>query len=241
MDKWFYITVLLSLVFVTSVLTQGFSNNPITGFFAQNGDLHPERSVRVDFFVMTFCPYGAQAEDILKPVYDVFKDEVLFEPHYVIYSNYGGGGPNYCIDEENVYCSMHGINELNEGVRQLCLWKYYDEDTWWDYVGCINDNCSTANVEECWKGCADQVGVDQEVINKCFDEEALDLLETDKALGDSLNVRGSPSLFFNSTERYAGARSVDGYKAAICNIDPSLKGCSEEVEDPGVQGSTGSC
>ncbi|MBR9679163.1 MAG: hypothetical protein GON13_02760 [Nanoarchaeota archaeon] len=226
-DKWFYIAILLGCVFVGSILTQGFSVNPLTGFATK--ELHPNRSVKVDFFVMSFCPFGSQAEEILKPVYDVFKNDVLFEPHFVIYSNYQSGFPNYCIDEENVYCSMHGISELNEGVRQLCIWQYYDEDTWWDYVGCINSECSSANVEECWSGCAVKTGVNVNKIQTCLDTEAIDLLSVDKALGDSLEVRGSPTLFFNGVS-YQGVRSVDGYKQAICSIDSSLSGCSEIIE-----------
>lgn len=237
MNKWFPISLFLFGVFLVSMFTQGFSSNPLTGLFSK--ELHPERSVKVDFFVMSFCPYGEQAETILKPVYDVFKDEVLFEPHFVVYSNYASGYPNYCIDEENVYCSMHGINELSEDVRQLCIWKYYSEDVWWDYAGCINENCSSASVEECWKDCAVQTGVNAEKIQKCFEEEAIDLLSVDKALGDSLGVRGSPTLFFNSTVSYSGSRSVEGYKQAVCNLDSSLSGCSETIQSVDSQAEGG--
>ena len=75
----------------------------------------------VKLFTMTFCPYGNQAEDAMHPVVEALKDNIEVEPHYVIYSNYRGGGPQYCLDDENKYCSMHGIQELNQDVRELCV------------------------------------------------------------------------------------------------------------------------
>lgn len=224
----FLITGFLGVVFVSSLLTDGFSRMPFTGALVK--DLHPERVSKVDFFVMSFCPYGEQAESILKPVYDAFKNEVLFEPHYVIYSNYGGGGPNYCLDENSEFCSMHGVNEVKEDVRQLCAWKYYSEDVWWNYVSCINAECSVSDVEGKWESCAQRAGIDVNKIKKCFSEEALQLLAEDKAKGDNLGVSGSPTIFFDGA-RYSGARTADACKQTLCTSNPDLTGCSSVLSD----------
>lgn len=37
----------------------------------------------LQFFVMSFCPYGNQIEDVLRPVYDLFKDKANITPHYI--------------------------------------------------------------------------------------------------------------------------------------------------------------
>ena len=50
---------------------------------------------KIDFYVMSYCPYGNQAEDGMSPVAALLNDKINFEPHYVIYGNYGGGGPKY--------------------------------------------------------------------------------------------------------------------------------------------------
>lgn len=38
----------------------------------------------VKFFVMSFCPYGNQAEDGLEPVYQLLKDKVSWQPRYIV-------------------------------------------------------------------------------------------------------------------------------------------------------------
>jgi len=98
----------------------------------------------VKLFVMSFCPFGNQAEEMLMPVVDLLKDKADIELHYIIYSNYASGYPDYCLDKENKYCSMHGIGELHQDVRELCVWKY-QRDKFWDFVKEINENTS-ANV-----------------------------------------------------------------------------------------------
>jgi hypothetical protein len=35
------------------------------------------------FFVMSFCPYGNQMEDVLRPVYDLLQDKVALTPQYI--------------------------------------------------------------------------------------------------------------------------------------------------------------
>ncbi|HDM05737.1 MAG TPA: hypothetical protein ENG34_00480, partial [Candidatus Aenigmarchaeota archaeon] len=126
---------------------------------ASKFDAPDREKANVKFFVMSFCPFGNQAESGLEPVYRLLKDKVEWEPHYVIYSNYGGY-PNYCLDEEEKYCSMHGIQELNQDIRELCVWKYYDHDTWWDFVIRVNKECNSRNADECWEPIAKEVGID---------------------------------------------------------------------------------
>jgi hypothetical protein len=77
------------------------------------GDNKPQ----IDFFIMSYCPYGNQAEIAIEPVFQLLGDKVDFNPHYVVYANYGGGGTDYCMDNGN-YCSMHGIQELHQDIRK---------------------------------------------------------------------------------------------------------------------------
>ncbi|MCD6415005.1 MAG: thioredoxin domain-containing protein [Candidatus Diapherotrites archaeon] len=176
----------------------------------------PDESVPVvKFFVMAFCPFGQQAEKGLKPVHDLLGDKVKLEPHYVIYENYGGGGPDYCI-EDGKYCSMHGINEVNEDIRQLCINKNYDSDTFWNYLAYVYTNCSRDNIGTCWKDAARANGIDTAKIESCFDSEGVDLIAAEKALDDKYGVRGSPTVFIND-QQYNGGRAPEDYKLAICS------------------------
>ncbi len=38
---------------------------------------------KLQFFVMSFCPYGNQIEDVLKPVVDLFGDKADIQPQYI--------------------------------------------------------------------------------------------------------------------------------------------------------------
>jgi glutaredoxin len=194
----------------------------------------------VKFFVMSFCPHGQQAENGLGPVYGSLKDSVVMEPHYVIYSNYAGGGPNYCMDNESKYCSMHGVQELHEDVRQLCVYKNYNMSTWWNYISKINAQCSYGNVDSCWESAANASGVDVQKIQTCFNTEGLTLLANELSLNAKFGVQESPQVFINDVE-YQGGRAPANFQSAICsafNTEPS--GCSDQLN--GTAGAAaGSC
>lgn len=169
---------------------------------------------KVELFVMSFCPYGNQAEELMMPVAKLLKNKADIELHYVIYSNYRGGGADYCLDKENKYCSMHGINELNQDVRELCVQKYYKEKVW-DFVKEVNNNCGLNNVETCWEGIAKNLGIDIGKIKTCQKNEALDMLAEEVALNKKYGISGSPQLIVNGVE-YQGTRSSNSYKNQIC-------------------------
>lgn len=168
----------------------------------------------VKLFVMSFCPFGQQAEAGLKPVAELLGKSANIEPHFVIYSRYADGGPDYCMDN-GTYCSMHGMAELVEDIRQLCVWKY-QKDKWWAYVDYINKNCALSNIEECWKSAADATGIDKDQIATCAKNEALELLEAELKLNTEYGVTGSPTVLINDVG-YSGSRTPEAYKKAICS------------------------
>lgn len=169
----------------------------------------------VKLFVMSFCPYGNQAEELMMPVDELLAGKADIKLHYVIYSNYGGGGPNFCLDEENQYCSMHGIQELNQGARELCVQKYQKEKLW-DFVKKINEKCTSQNADSCWEGIGREAGIDIAKIKDCQKNEALQLLAEELELNKQYGIQGSPQLLINNTE-YQGERSSEGYKSGICS------------------------
>jgi len=190
-------------------------------------------------FVMSFCPYGNQAEEIMLPVVDLLGNKASINLHYVIYSNYQGGGPEYCLDKENKYCSMHGVSELKQNVRELCVQKYQG-DKFWDFVKTINANCTYQDIDSCWQGVAEKVGINTTKVEQCFKDEALNLLAEEVSLNEKYGIKGSPQLIINEIE-YAGARSSNAYKEGICStFNSAPEECLEEIgntEDP----SSGNC
>jgi len=194
--------------------------NPTPSQTTPNTTAYPKSDKpNMQFFVMAFCPYGQQAETGLKGAFDALGNSVDWEPHYVIYDNYCAGGrcnaADYCSDANQTYCSMHGIKELNEDVRQLCIWKYYNSSVWWNYVSAVNSRCSVGDIDTCWLGVANSTGINATKISACQLNESAQLLANDKQVGDILSVQGSPTLFLNG-QSYSGGRSPEAIKTALC-------------------------
>ncbi|HII30375.1 TPA: hypothetical protein HA317_04920 [Candidatus Woesearchaeota archaeon] len=189
------------------------------------GDNKPQ----IDFFVMSYCPYGNQAEEAIEPVYQALGDSAQFNPRYVIYENYGG--EDYCI-EDGKYCSMHGIQELNQDVRELCVNKYYGIGKYFEFVLLANKECDYNNVDTCWEAQAEKIdGIDKERIKECQSSEAVELLEKEMELDQLLGVSGSPTVFIEG-EAYSGSRQPADFQKALCDAFDSDKpdGCSVALE-----------
>lgn len=178
----------------------------------EKGDNKPQ----IDFFVMSYCPYGNQAEELIEPVYQEFKDDAIFKPRYVIYSNYAGGGPKYCLDEDSNYCSMHGIQELNQNIRELCVEEKYGMDEWFKFAMEMNDKCNYNNADTCYEDVATELGYDIEYIKTCELERGLEFVRRDFEIGNKLGVSGSPTVFIEGVQ-YSGPRSSNGYMTALCS------------------------
>lgn len=195
-----------------------------------NANIEKRDNPEIHLYTMSYCPYGNQAEEVMAPVVKLLGSKVKIEPHYVIYSNYNGGGPTNCLDKENKYCSMHGIDELNQDIRELCIYKYQPEK-YWDYVIAVNTKCSLADIKTCWSGVAKDNGINVAKITDCQKNEAISLLENEVALNEKYNVSGSPMLVINGSE-FSGNRTPEGYKAGICSgFNSQPEECNTKLDD----------
>ncbi|MEA2020302.1 MAG: thioredoxin domain-containing protein [Patescibacteria group bacterium] len=192
----------------------------------------------VQLFTMSYCPYGNQAENIMKPVVDLLGNSVTVEPHYIFYDNYQRGGPEYCIDEESKYCSMHGVEEANQNLRELCVFEN-QKDMYWDFVDNANQMCTVDDIETCWQDAAQETGVNVSSVEACFNQNYLSYAEAEQQLTDDLGVQGSPTLIINGVT-YQGNRSAEGYKNAICSaFNNPPEACSETLSD--TSAASGGC
>lgn len=180
---------------------------------------------QLKFFVMSYCPFGIQAEDGLGPVYELLKNKVDWQPRYVIYKDYCSGAPaaekatcekNYCQKTgTEIYCSMHGVAELNQDIREICAANLGDWDKWWKFISAKNKNCQLGNVETCWKGEAQKAGLDVNKITSCFNSQKFVLAKEQTEEMDKYKAFGSPAVFINEVA-YNGGRAPEDYKKAIC-------------------------
>ena len=189
-------------------------------------------------FVMSYCPFGNQAEKIIYPVVKLLGEKAKIEPHYVIYQNYMGGSSNYCL-EDGKYCSMHGIEELREDIRELCIFKYQKEK-FWDYLIEVNEKCNLKNIATCWEKIAKNYQIDVGKIKECQENEGISLLEKEVSLNQKYQITGSPTLIINGA-LYQGERNPDAYKQAICaGFSTPPEECQQKLTNSN-NASSGSC
>ncbi len=179
---------------------------------------------KVELFVMSYCPYGLQAEKALLPVVDLLKDKADFEIKFV----------NYAMHPDN--------GEVEENTRQHCLQKE-QKDQYWEYLKCfVKDGDS----EECLK----EANIDAEALEKCMnevnEEYQIDEIMNNKdewlngrfpkyPINDEENqkygVQGSPTLVING-EVVKGnlQRSPEAFKEVICSaFEEAPTECDENL------------
>jgi len=207
-----------------------------TATFAPKKSDKPE----LKFFVMSFCPYGNQIEDVLRPVYDLLKDKADIIPHYIFEKvtnldttcKNSSGDPSQCAtyvqgkyfttipecqktiaqnlakckDESSyikaqdgtMYASLHGRQEANQDVREICAWNQVTDKTqWWNFIAAVNKNCTAQNADTCWENQAKSAGLDTTKITECFNQDGVRLIEEQIAQTQKFNVSGSPTVLIN--------------------------------------------
>lgn len=151
----------------------------------------------VKIFVMSYCPFGTQAERMYVPVKELLGDKANIGIYYVPYI-------------------MHGFEEAEQNVRQYCIDKNQPE-AFSDYISCFVDSDDHT-------GCAAKAGVDTAKLATCYADAMteFDIREdsTDfnihKEIGDEYGVQGSPTFIING-EEISVERSAEGLKLAVCN------------------------
>ena len=194
----------------------------------QPSEIEPRENPTVQLFVMAFCPYGQQAENLMLPVVELLGDNIKVEPHFIV----------SVIDGE--VQSLHGEYEATEGMRQACIYKEYGHDKFWEYLKEFNGVCNQENLDTCWQEKAQAVGIDVTTIESCVETEGITLMESDDALSAAYSVSGSPTLIINDVVYY-GSRSAEAYKTGICSgfITPPTE--CEQLLDDGSGSANGSC
>ena len=194
----------------------------------------------VDFFVMSFCPYGNAAEDIINNLFGLFGFTVEFRPRYIVYSHYQGGSSDFCLDNGNL-CSMHGVQELNQDIREACVYDKEGFRKWLAFARNINKECGPSNADSCWESVAEKLKLDVDYIKECEKGKGLDLIKEDKRVSDAFSIGGSPTFLING-ERYTGRRTPEAIKQAICEtFSEKPEACNVVLEDSAGKASSGNC
>ncbi len=193
---------------------------------------------KVELFVMSFCPYGVQAEKAMDPVVKLLGERADIDVRFI--ASIEG-------DDLNNVKSLHGAIEGIEDARQLCVAKNYEEVIFWKYVNNINEDCYPIYrkgddvYKECWEKAARDAGVNINKINSCLDKEGVSLISAEDTAAKGYGVSGSPSLVINGVKANP-SRTPEGYKAAICDsFNSSPEECGTVLESTGDAPASGGC
>ena len=143
---------------------------------------------KVELFVMTYCPYGLQAEKGILPAFAALGNKIDAKIRFVHYF-------------------MHGDQEEQETYNQVCI---RDEQAakYDSYLNCFVIENDSAK-------CVTQAGVDGAKLKSCVAAKAKDIYKADSALSNQYGVGGSPTLVINGVQSSAG-RDAASYLAGIC-------------------------
>ncbi len=155
------------------------------------GPMKPE----IELFVMSYCPYGVQAEQELLPFFETYGDTIDFKLRFIIGKEEASKEKT---SEQAAFTSLHGEPELIENKRQMVIAELYP-DKLFDYLLCRADH-----LQEAWVNCAKDVGLDVERIARAVESEkvALELIKEIQRT-EELNIKGSPTLVIDG-------RIIDG-------------------------------
>ena len=199
----------------------------------------------VQLFVMAFCPFGNQAEELMIPVEKLLKNKADISLHYIVSK-----------DANGKFSSLHGDQELHQDIRELCV-KKYQPDKFWDFVDQIDQKATAQNVDTKWERIAKSLGIDTAKIKDCQKNEGDTLLNQEFALTnkeypvqdpsrhrgqEKVTILGSPTLVINGTI-YDGQRTSNDFKTAICSAFTKAPTECSQVINPGSKSTTrnGAC
>ena len=156
----------------------------------------------LEAFVVSKCPYGLQMQRILN---EIVKN---------IPSLAGNIRVEYIGAIENgKITSMHGDEEAQENLRQICL-REEQQDKYWKYIDC---HIKKGDIESCLTG----AGVDKSKLDGCMNDNSrgIKYAKADFDLGGKYQVSGSPTLILEGekvSEFDFGGRTAQAVKTLLC-------------------------
>lgn len=166
----------------------------------------------VDLYVMSFCPYGTQAETAIKPVVDLLGPYADFHVRYITMVT--GSTPAQIQ-------SLHGPAEVQEDLRQVCINQQYPAQ-YWNYIQRFDEQCyplagNSAAFAACRGNVTASLGInDTPIISCAAGTSAARALAADASASIAAGAESSPTILINGAE-YSGARSPEAFREAVCN------------------------
>lgn len=167
----------------------------------------------LDMFVMSHCPYGAQAMIAANDVAQHFGKDLTLNVHFIGQV------------QGDQLSSMHGPTEVEEDLREICAaTKYPKDNQFTKYLACRSKDLRNND----WQACAKSSGMDDKVIQKCVDTEGKELLKKSFQFAESLKIGASPT-FLSNNRREFNAVDPASLQKQFCADNPDVKGCAQPI------------
>jgi len=158
--------------------------------------------VKLDFYVMSQCPYGIQVVNAIAPVVKQLGGALDLSINYI-------GGD----DGSGNFNSLHGQNEVLGDIVQLCAMKY-EPVKYIDMFTCMNEK--STGIPANWESCAQKYSMDSQAIKSCYEgAEGKQLLSASFKKASDVQASGSPTIYLKG-KRYSGGRTTNDFLRAVC-------------------------
>ena len=142
----------------------------------------------LELFVMSYCPYGVQAEEKLIPIVKEFGDKIDFKLQFIAQEK-----EESSAQDISPFKSLHGYPEVAENIRQLLISREYP-DRYLDYI-----LCRGKKLDKSWEKCAEKLGIDVAKIQRLFDSpEAGQLFQENIKRAAELDIKASPTILVDN-------------------------------------------
>ena len=142
----------------------------------------------LELFVMSYCPFGVQAEEKIIPIVKEFGDKIDFKLQFIADEK-----EELSLNEITPFTSLHGYPEVAENIRQLLIAQEYP-DKYLDYI-----LCRGKKLDKSWESCAEKLGIDVAKIQRLFDSpEAEQLFRENIKRATELGIRASPTILVDN-------------------------------------------
>jgi hypothetical protein len=186
----------------------------------------------VKLFVMSYCPYGLQAQKMFLPVYDLLAEKADLKVYFVDYA-------------------MHEKEEIDENLRQYCIQEDQLEK-YSDYLSCFveegdSEGClstagiNTTKMNSCIVSTDQEYGITDSYNNKEEWETSFPLFAIHGSLNQEYGVQGSPTVVINGNQVSVNPRSPENFKDIVCSafeIEPAE--CSQDLSQDAASTGFGS-
>ena len=144
----------------------------------------------LELFVMSYCPFGVQAEEKIIPIVKKFGDQIDFKLRFIAQEKEVSSPQDI-----TPFRSLHGYPEVAENIRQLLIAREYP-DRYLDYI-----LCRGKKLDESWEDCAEKLGIDVFRIQALFDTlEAEEFFRENIKRAAALGVRASPTVLVDNRQ-----------------------------------------